>query len=128
MQPTPSKGHSLEYKIMRLRNVWVAIWVNALSAVCAAEPLDSVAGQLLYDTHCTSCHTTQIHWRDRHLATDWASLQAQVKRWQSNSALGWKQTEVMEVTRYLNDSIYHFEPSATAQGTDQKQFTWRAKP
>jgi mono/diheme cytochrome c family protein len=46
-------------------------------------------GELLYTTHCIACHTTQLHWRDRRLVTDFASLVAQVGRWQKNTGLGW---------------------------------------
>ena len=27
-------------------------------------------GELLYDTHCRGCHTEQVHWRDKKLATE----------------------------------------------------------
>ena len=35
-------------------------------------------GQLLYATHCISCHTTQMHWRNDKQAYDWNSLKVQV--------------------------------------------------
>src|ERR1700757_114536 len=44
----------------------------------------SAAGALLYETHCIACHTTQVHWRDQRLATDWTTLSAQVRRWQTS--------------------------------------------
>jgi mono/diheme cytochrome c family protein len=69
-------------------------------------------GALLYDTHCTACHTTQVHWRDRRLATDWQSLAAQVRRWQANAGLGWTDEEIDEVVRYLNTTIYRFPDEA----------------
>jgi mono/diheme cytochrome c family protein len=31
-------------------------------------------GELLYSTYCIGCHTAQIHWRDKTLATDWTIL------------------------------------------------------
>ena len=27
-------------------------------------------GELLYSTHCISCHTSEIHWRDNKAATE----------------------------------------------------------
>ena len=63
-------------------------------------------GELLYGTHCISCHTTQMHWRDGRLAQDWDSLKAQVRRWQGNAGLGWNEADIAEVTRHLNDTIY----------------------
>lgn len=69
-------------------------------------------GELLYSTHCISCHTTEMHWRDKKVATDWTSLRFQVGRWQENAGLGWSETDIREVTRYLNESIYRYpQPS-----------------
>lgn len=65
-------------------------------------------GKLLYTTHCISCHTTQMHWRERKLATDWDSLKGQVRRWQGNASLQWSDGDITEVTRYLNDTIYRY--------------------
>lgn len=64
-------------------------------------------GELLYTTHCVACHTTQVHWRDQKLATDWERLKDQVRRWQGTAALQWSEAEIVEVARYLNDTIYH---------------------
>jgi mono/diheme cytochrome c family protein len=68
-------------------------------------------GELLYTTHCIACHSTQMHWRDQRLASDWASLQAQVRRWQGVAKLGWTEDDILEVTRHLNDRIYRYPPS-----------------
>jgi hypothetical protein len=75
------------------------------ASVAAAGP---TRGELLYDTHCIACHNSQMHWRDRRLATDWESLRAQVRRWQGAAHLGWSEDDVLEVTRHLNDRIYRF--------------------
>jgi len=65
-------------------------------------------GQLLYSTHCIACHTSEMHWRDKKVATDWTSLRFQVRRWQENAGLGWNEADIQEVTRYLNESIYRY--------------------
>ena len=65
-------------------------------------------GELLYSTHCIFCHTTQMHWRDKKLATDWTSLRFQVRRWQDNAGLAWNEADIREVTLYLNESIYRY--------------------
>lgn len=76
-----------------------------------SQAADSERGALLYDTHCITCHTTEIHWRDKRLATDWDSLQAEVRRWQDNAALDWRDEDIAEVTQYLNTRFYHFPTS-----------------
>jgi len=74
-------------------------------------------GELLYTTHCIACHTTQVHWRDRRLVTDFASLVAQVGRWQRNTGLDWSGEEILDVVRYLNATIYRLpDPSRRQQG------------
>lgn len=68
-------------------------------------------GQLLYTTHCVTCHTTQMHWRNGKLAHDWDSLKLQVSRWQGTAGLQWDDADIVEVTRYLNDAIYRYSQS-----------------
>lgn len=53
-----------------------------------------------------------MHWRDQRVANDWTSLNRQVRRWQDASSLAWNQRDITEVSRYLNDSIYHFDQTA----------------
>lgn len=69
-------------------------------------------GELLYATHCIACHTSEMHWRDNRVATDWLSLKAQVRRWQGVASLAWTERDILEVTQYLNESIYRFKQTA----------------
>jgi hypothetical protein len=80
-----------------------------------SQPAGSTRGELLYRTHCIACHSTQVHWRDQKIATDWSSLFAQVRRWQANVGLNWPDSTVEEVTRYLNSTIYRFPDQAPKQ-------------
>lgn len=73
------------------------------------QPMRSASrGELLYSTHCVACHSTQVHWREKKLAVDWASLRSQVRRWQEMSGLGWNSEDIAEVARYLNALYYHY--------------------
>lgn len=74
----------------------------------AAQAQSQSRGELLYNTHCIACHTTQAHWRDRKLATDWRTLQAEVRRWQAIGQLRWNDDDVLAVTAYLNDRYYRY--------------------
>ncbi len=86
-------------------------------------------GELLYSTHCIACHTQQIHWREKKLAADWASLDGQVRRWARNAGLAWSDDDVVEVARYLNTLHYRFPaPSVTgAEGGDVPRGLARTK-
>jgi len=98
---------------------WVtAVTVATASLASAAEPPGSGEGSrgaLLYATHCKACHTAQMHWRDRKLVTDPASLEAQVRRWQAIAGLAWSDDDVAEVARYLNSIHYRFPALAGKQ-------------
>ena len=73
-------------------------------------------GGLLYTTHCVSCHTTQMHWRNDRQAFDWDSLKVQVRRWQGNAGLQWGEADITEVSRYLNETIYRYPAPADRVG------------
>ncbi len=95
---------------MNLITKWI-VWVTlaGLSTLAAAQaPTSETRGKLLYGTHCVTCHTTQIHWRNDRQAFDWDSLKFQVRRWQGNAGLTWNDADITEVSRYLNETIYHY--------------------
>ncbi len=80
------------------------------AAVAAA---DVQRGRLLYETYCIACHTTQAHWRDKHIVASWADLLYQVTRMQKNAGQDWSSTEINDVAAYLNELFYKMPcPSA----------------
>jgi mono/diheme cytochrome c family protein len=79
------------------------------AAMISASAGAQSRGELLYANHCIACHTTQVHWRDRRLATNWESLQAEVVRWQAVGALNWSDEDIVAVTRHLNERFYGFK-------------------
>lgn len=78
-------------------------------------------GELLYNTHCVACHSTQMHWRDKRLVTDWDSLKTQVRRWQATAQLNWSEADIDDVARYLNDSIYRLSGGGKLAGFPSPQ-------
>jgi hypothetical protein len=92
-----------------LAKVLVLAAIAASAGPLQAQPAASSRGQLLYDTHCIECHNTQVHWRELRQATDWNSLKQQVRRWQQIGRLGWDESDVELVSRYLNRTIYRFD-------------------
>ena len=85
----------------------VGVVLAGLFAPAGAASAQS-RGELLYNTHCIACHSTQMHWRDKRVATDWSSLKEQVRLWQDRNRLSWTEDDIVEVTRHLNQSIYRF--------------------
>ncbi len=101
---------------------WAVGLVLSMLTVCPAAQAQS-RGELLYSTHCITCHTSEMHWREKRVATDFASLKFQVHRWQDAAGLGWSDNDVQDVARYLNESIYHYPPQGepTAQTAPRVQ-------
>lgn len=89
--------------------------VAAFAATAQPLPGSESRGRLLYGNHCIACHTTQMHWRDGRLATDWASLKEQVRRWQAAAQLGWTEDDIDDVARFLNDAYYRFPGGKVAR-------------
>jgi mono/diheme cytochrome c family protein len=87
-----------------------AAWLLVVVAAARAQPSGPwpTRGELLYTTHCGACHTEQMHWREKKRAYDWATLKAQVARWQARANLDWNDAEVLDVARYLNETIYRY--------------------
>ncbi len=86
----------------------------------AAPALAQSRGELLYTTHCLSCHATQVHWREQRAVGNWSGLLAQVRRWQDLASLGWTDGDILEVSRYLNERIYRFAPVAALASSNHR--------
>ncbi len=95
---------------MFIRSIVVMLCVLLVSLGSAVAQTLPVAtrGELLYSAHCIACHSSQVHWRDKKLARDWPSLQAEVRRGQKLAQLGWVDGDVAEVARYLNARYYRY--------------------
>lgn len=96
--------------IMLRKSKRIVLWVLlAALAEAHADPVQSASrGEMLYTTHCIACHNAQVHWRDKRLARDWTTLQAEVQRWQKFAGLGWEHDDVVVVAKYLNTLYYRF--------------------
>jgi hypothetical protein len=42
------------------------------------------------------------------LAVDWDGLKFQVRRWQGNTGLAWNEADIIDVSRYLTETIYRY--------------------
>jgi mono/diheme cytochrome c family protein len=84
------------------------IWLGVIPLANAQAKIEASRGELLYSTYCITCHSTQMHWRDKKIATNWTSLKEEVRRWQRTSGLGWSEDDVTAVASYLNVQFYRF--------------------
>lgn len=95
-----------------MRPILACLLLGCALPALAAEPS---RGQLLYETHCVACHSTQMHWRDKRVVQDWASLLGQVGAWQARAKLNWSAADIEAVATHLNQAIYRL-PSAPVRG------------
>lgn len=93
----------------------LAITVAATPAALAQGAAPGT-GEALYDLHCSGCHSAQVHWRDNKLATNWATLRAQVRRWQGNQNLQWSDGDIDAVSRHLNTLYYRYPVDGNVVG------------
>ena len=97
-----------------LTGILLTTWCTALSIAAdsritgeaQAEDADVQRGHLLYETYCIGCHTTQAHWREKHLVRSWTDLLYQVTRWQKNAGQNWSSEEINDAAAYLNEAFY----------------------
>jgi cytochrome c5 len=67
-------------------------------------------GRMLYENHCTRCHTSVVHVREKRRADSLRVLEAWVRRWSGEEKLPWSEEEIIEVVDYLNLRYYKFSP------------------
>ena len=91
--------------MIRPRGISLVVLLALYGGLAAAQ---SGRGELLYSTYCDACHTEQVHWREKKVATNWASLVAEVRRWQANAKLECSRDDIEAVARYLNALHYHY--------------------
>jgi len=95
----------------RRKNKWSlpGIGVLAASLIVAslgASGADVEQGRMLHDTHCISCHGTQVYKRESKLGKDYETIRKQVVRWETNVSLKWNDADIDAVTTYLARSFY----------------------
>ncbi|OGT81341.1 MAG: hypothetical protein A3H91_13420 [Gammaproteobacteria bacterium RIFCSPLOWO2_02_FULL_61_13] len=79
----------------------------------AAQAQEPDQGEMLYQNHCTECHESTIHVRERTKVGTLADLKAYVRKWSDYKELGWSDAERNAVGEYVNQHFYgFFETSA----------------
>ena len=77
------------------------------SAQKVSTPTPNVQrGELLYENHCSGCHESQVHIREKHIASTLGDIQKQVARWSSELRLDWTDSDIQDVTHFLYQRYY----------------------
>ena len=93
---------------MKTRQLPLLLLTAAFSLPAPGEPEDSA--KTLYDENCVRCHGTEVYTREDRKVTSLEGLERQVQRCELALGLKWFDEEISEVTSYLNEHFYHFEP------------------
>lgn len=96
--------------VLKLFSMPILLFCLLVNSADATElPIrDHSRAELLYSTHCGTCHNEQIHWRGNKKAINWTSLKFEVKRWQDSLSLNWSNEDIELVAQYLNVLYYHY--------------------
>lgn len=89
----------------------VILPLAAFSAPGAEPDLTAASparGEQLYQNHCTGCHDSVVHVRERRKAATLAEVQAQILRWRQVLALPWRDDDVRDVLQHLNERYYRY--------------------
>ena len=73
-------------------------------------PVTTDRGQLLYENHCTQCHDSVDHLRQRKKVRTINDIRQWVLRWSKNIELDWENNDIDVVTDYINRRYYNFTP------------------
>lgn len=74
-----------------------------------AHAADAERGRLLYENHCTVCHTSVVHIREDRKSTSREEIRNWIQRWQKELGLQWTSGDVDDVIEYLNDRYYQLK-------------------
>lgn len=76
--------------------------------VPVAQSASPLRGMELYENHCTVCHESQVHIREKRKGKSLVQVEAWIRRWAGELRLGWTDVEVRDVLHYLNSQYYKY--------------------
>jgi hypothetical protein len=76
---------------------------------------DAERGRLLYENHCSSCHSSTVHVRDQRKSKNPAEVRAWILRWSGELKLNWREDDLADVYRHLNNRYYKFPVETPAR-------------
>ncbi|OGI59031.1 MAG: hypothetical protein A2V58_01760 [Candidatus Muproteobacteria bacterium RBG_19FT_COMBO_61_10] len=86
----------------------LATALGLLLSLPPAQAGERERGRLLYENHCTTCHSSTAHVRSEHKAHTLEDIEAQVRRWSKELGLTWSDAEVAAVRHYLSVRYYGY--------------------
>ena len=109
---SPAQVHHVTLHTRAARNAvfWLFAAAAALPYASSAAGADAARGRALYENHCQSCHTSNIHSRAKKLPITKHEVRLIVDDWRRQVNLPWTPEEVEDVVEYLNVTRYKYPP------------------
>lgn len=85
------------------------IALSGSSAVYAALPGSSAAGQILHAAHCSGCHDTSVYTRKERTVRSLDGLAQQLQGCSHMAKTEFSPVEMQNLVKFLNDRFYHFQ-------------------
>lgn len=84
--------------------------VFALAMLTSATALaaDAKLGKKIYEERCGGCHDTKVHTRPNRIVHTYEDLVNRVRFCDNAAKAGMKDSEIYDVTEYLNNTFYKF--------------------
>lgn len=82
------------------------IVVTLLSSSARVAGADPQRGQVLYETHCGTCHYPKLHTREKSVIKSYAALKEDVVKWAAQTPRRFTSEELDDIAEYLSQSHY----------------------
>lgn len=92
---------------MKLHNILILLLLLFNSPV---QAFDIENGKALHDENCVRCHDSSVYTRADRKTKSYAALRERIVQCEIMTELIWFDEEIDDVTAYLNQAFYHFNP------------------
>lgn len=86
---------------------------NLITLLLLSAPVyafDSDNGKALHNENCVRCHDDSMYTREDRKTKSYSLLRERIVQCEIMTELIWFEEEIDDVTAYLNESFYHFNP------------------
>lgn len=105
----------LNFPVLAPVSAFAGVLLFLTGTAHANEQPDPLNGQKLFEaSSCLNCHGSEVFTRNDRKVSDYAGLEAQVRRCDANLSTNWFDDQILDVVEYLNTNFYQFEKPDTA--------------
>ena len=95
--------------MIRHTAIFLTLGMGAILVTSQSYSQEPDRGRMLYENHCLQCHECKVHIREQRKVRSLENLEEQISRWVKELKLAWRNEELKDVSRYLNQTFYKFD-------------------